>query len=191
MLWFCSDNGSWLDEKAPTAHGSNGVLRGRKGDLWEGGIRVPGLLEWPARIKRPFITEVPACTSDMYPTIVDILNLRVPDQVKPLDGISLLALLDGQMKERPSPIGFWQCNGGLSTDSGASAWNDNRYKLVKSAPHKLELYDITVDLSEQTDLAARHPEIVNRMKADLENWQQSVLRSCRGEDYKGKSSVQV
>jgi len=190
ILWFCSDNGSWLDEKAPTAHGSNGVLRGRKGDMWEGGIRVPGLLEWPARIKRPVVTEVSACTSDIYPTIVDLLKIDVQDQVQPLDGISLVPLLDGQMKERPSPIGFWQCNGRLSTDSGPSAWNDNRYKLVKSAPDKLELYDLTVDLSEQTDLAARHPEIVNRMKAELENWQQFVLRSCRGEDYKGKSSVQ-
>jgi arylsulfatase len=78
----------------------------------------------------------------------------------------------------------------MDTDSGPSAWNDNRYKLVKSAPNQWELYDLTVDPSERTDLAAKHPEVVNRMKAELENWQQSVLRSFRGEDYKGKSSVQ-
>ena len=186
MLWFNSDNGAWFDPAAPNEHGSNGPFRGRKGDMWEGGIRVPGLIEWPARIKRPVVTEVPVCTSDIYPTIVDLLKIKVPNQVQPLDGISLVPLLDGQMKERPSPIGFWQCNGGLSTDSGPSAWSDNRYKLVKPARNKYELYDLTIDLSEKTDIAAQHPEIVNRMKAELESWQQSVLRSCRGEDYKGK-----
>ena len=193
LLWLCSDNGGWLDPAKPDAHGTNAGLRGRKGDVYEGGIRVPGLIEWPARIKRPFITEVSACTSDIYPTIVDILKLKVPNQVEPLDGISLLPLLEGRMKERPSPIGFWQYDDSrhtMDTDSGPSAWNDNRYKLVKSVPNRWELYDLTVDPSERTDLAAAHPEIVNRMKAELENWQQSVLRSFRGEDYKGKSPVQ-
>lgn len=179
MVWFNSDNGAWFDPAAPDEHGTNGPLRGRKGDLWEGGIRVPGLVEWPVRIKRPAVTEVPACTSDIYPTIVDILKIAVPDQVQPLDGISLLPLLDGQMKERPRPIGFWALGFG-------QAWNDNRYKLVKPASGNHELYDLTVDPSEKTDLAAKHPEIVNRMKADLEEWQQSVMRSCRGGDYKGK-----
>jgi len=182
LLWFCSDNGGWLDPAAPSDHGSNGPLRGRKGELWEGGVRVPGLIEWPARIKRPVVTEVSACTSDIYPTIVDILNLKVPNQVEPLDGISLVPLLDGRMKERPSPIGFWARGFGL-------AWNDNRYKLIQSAPNKWDLYDITVDISEETDLAAKHPEIVNRMKAELENWRQSVQRSDSGEDYKGKPSL--
>jgi arylsulfatase A-like enzyme len=190
MLWFCSDNGSWLDPAAPSAHGTNGPFRGRKGDVWEGGVRVPGLIEWPARIKRPAVTDVPVCTSDIYPTIVDILKISVPDQVQPLDGISLVPLLDGRMKERPSPIGFWARGGGL-------AWNDNRYKLIqpitndKTTPNKWELYDIVADPSEKTDLAAKCPEIVARMKAEFENWQQSVQKSDRGEDYKGKSSLQT
>jgi arylsulfatase A-like enzyme len=110
--------------------------------------------------------------------------------VQPLDGISLVPLLDGRMKERPSPIGFWARGGGL-------AWNDNRYKLIqpitndKTTPNKWELYDIVADPSEKTDLAAKCPEIVARMKAEFENWQQSVQKSDRGEDYKGKSSLQT
>jgi len=186
LLWFCSDNGGWIDPKAPNANGTNGGLRGRKGDMWEGGIRVPGLIEWPARIKRPIVTEVPACTSDIYPTIVELLNVRVPNQVQPLDGISLVPLLEGRMNERPKPIGVWQYDESqptFNTNSGPSAWNDNRYKLVKLGPNRYELYDVTVDRSEKTNLAVTHPEIVDRMKAELENWQQSVLRSYRGEDY--------
>jgi arylsulfatase A-like enzyme len=186
MVWFNSDNGAWFDPAHPDENGTNGPFRGRKGDMYEGGIRVPGLIEWPAHIKRPAVTDVPVCTSDIYPTVVDLLKITIPDQVKPLDGISLMPLLDGQMKERPSPIGFWQCNGGLSSNNGFSAWNDNRYKLVKLAANKYELYDLTADPSEKTDLAVKCPEILNRMKAELETWQQSVLRSCRGEDYFAK-----
>lgn len=186
LVWFNSDNGGWIDPAKPDAHGTNAGLRGRKGDMWEGGIRVPCVIEWPARIKQPAVTDIPAGVIDIYPTLVDLLQLKVPNQVQPLDGISLVPLIDGQMKERPRPMGFWQCLGGKTTDSGPSAWGDNRYKLVKLARNKYELYDLTVDLSEQTDLAAQHPEIVTRMKAELENWQQSVLRSNRGEDYKGK-----
>ena len=190
LVWFCSDNGGWIDPAKPNANGESGGLRGRKGDMWEGGIRVPGIIEWPARIRKPAVTEMPAGVIDIYPTIVDILKAKVPNQVGPLDGISLVPLLDGQMKERPKPMGFWQYDDSkhtMDTDCGPSAWSDNRYKLVKSAPNQWELYDLRVGLSEETDLAAKHPEIVNRMKAELEQWQQSVLRSCRGEDYKGKS----
>lgn len=193
IVWFCSDNGGWFDPAAPNANGRTAGLRGRKGDMWEGGIRVPGLIEWPARIRQPAVTDMPAGVMDIYPTIVDIVKARVPNQVEPLDGISLLPLLEGRMKERPRPMGFWQYSDSrqtMDTNSGPSAWNDNRYKLVKSAPNQWEVYDLTVDLSEKTDLAAKHPDIVNRMKAELENWQQSVLRSFSGDDYKGKPSVQ-
>jgi len=181
MVWFCSDNGGWLDPADPSAHGSNGPLRGRKGELWEGGIRVPGLIEWPARIRRPIVTDVPVSTSDIYPTIVDLLKIQVPDQVEPLDGISLVPLLEGRMKERPGPIGFWALGFGL-------AWSDNRYKLIQKRNGPWELYDIQVDISEKNDLAAEHPEIVERMRAELENWRQSVQRSLKGEDYEDRAA---
>jgi len=191
LVWFCSDNGGWIDPARPDANGVSGGLRGRKGDMWEGGIRVPAVIEWPARIKHPMVTEMPAGVIDIYPTIVDIMKVKVPNQVEPLDGVSLLPLMEGQIRERPKPMGFWQYDGSanINTNSGPSAWSDNRYKLVKLGPNKWELYDLMADLAETIDLAAQHPEIVNRMKAELENWQQSVLRSCRGEDYQGESST--
>ena len=184
LLWFCSDNGAWIDERAaPDTYGSNGRLRGGKGELWEGGIRVPGLIEWPARIKRPVVTNVPAVTSDIYPTIVDLLNIKIPDQIQPLDGISLMPLLDGKMKDRPKPIGFWHPDGDEVMPDGPAVWNDNRYKLHVRPDNKCELYDLTVDLSEKTDIAAQNPEIVNRMKAELDAWKASVRRSNAGNDY--------
>ena len=184
MLWFNSDNGAWRNPKAaPDANGSNGVLRGGKGELWEGGIRVPGLIEWPARIKPPAVTSVPVVTSDIYPTIIDLLEIKLPNQNLPLDGISLMPLLDGNMNERPQPIGFW-------AHGGPSAWTENRYKLHKLPGGSYELYDIVADISEKSEISAEHPEIVTRMKAALEEWQQSVLRSNRGEDYPEKKVIE-
>ena len=199
MLWFSSDNGGWLDPKKPDAHGTNSDLRGRKGDMWEGGIRVPGLIEWPARIK-PAVTEIPAGTVDILPTLVDLLQVKLEHPV-PLDGISLLPLIDGQMKARPQPMGFWQYSSetededspdkkSISTNSGPSAWNDNQYKLVKIPPGKWELFDLTTDRSEKNDIGAKQPQVLERMKAELEAWQLSVIRSFRGEDYPEKRVIQ-
>jgi arylsulfatase A-like enzyme len=185
MLWFNSDNGAWIDEKAaPDTYGSNGKLRGCKGQLWDGGIRVPGIIEWPARIKTPRVTNVPVVTSDIYPTLVDLLNIKIPNQTQPLDGISIMSLINEQMKERPSPIGFWHPEGS-KVMGDLAAWIDNRYKLQSRPGNKFELYDMTVDLEEKNDIAVQHPEIVNRMKAELATWQESVRRSKDGNDYPG------
>ncbi|MFP4058568.1 MAG: sulfatase-like hydrolase/transferase [Candidatus Brocadiia bacterium] len=109
ILWYCSDNGG-LD-------GSTSGGRGRKGSIYEGGLRVPGLLEWPARLPRPRVTDVPCNTSDIYPTLLDVLGVRMPGQ-PPLDGISLVPLLEGKMDERPRPMGFWSHpTGGIGTPS--------------------------------------------------------------------------
>ena len=90
------------------------------------------------------------------------------------------------MKERPKPLGFWQSNSGdhPTLGGGPAAWSDNRYKLVKT-PKQFELYDLTADLAEQTNIAADHADVVERMKGELEAWQQSVLRSFSGADYEG------
>jgi len=187
MLWFSSDNGGWLDPANADAHGTNLDLRGRKGDMWEGGLRVPGIIEWPARIK-PTVTDVPAGVVDIFPTIVDLLQIKREHAV-PLDGISLLPLIDGRMKQRPQPMGFWQFAGDqkkFTPDSGPSAWTDNQYKLVKTKPNHWELYDLVADRSEKNDIAAAHPEVVSRMKAEMERWHLSVIRSYDGQDYTKK-----
>ena len=184
LVWFNSDNGAWVDEKAaPDTYGWNGGLHGHKGELWEGGIRVPGLIEWPARIKKRAITEVIACTSDIYPTIVDLLQINIRNQVLPLDGISLVPLLDGKMKERPQPLGFWH-HGEETLEEGPAAWLENRYKLLQfNKPQKVELYDLVADPHETKNVAAQHPEVVAQMLARLESWKESVQRSNRGGDY--------
>ncbi len=120
MLWFCSDNGPEGDAAAP---GRTNGLRGRKRSLYEGGIRVPGLLVWPRVIKESQIVSNPCSTSDYFPTILDVLEYNLPrDQERPYDGISLLPLIRGEMIERPKPIAF------ESKDQVSLI--DNRYKLL-------------------------------------------------------------
>ena len=183
MLWFTSDNGG-------TRSANNGGLRGYKGSLWEGGVRVPGILEWPARAPRPFVTDVPACTSDYYPTILDLLDIDVPAQPKPIDGISLLPLIEGKMTRRPKPMAFEVRDG-----KGAVRWAtlvDNRYKLhvskagkgSRGGPAGVRVYDLVKDPAEKNDLAAQRPKIAAAMKAQLQQWQASVQRSLAGEDYR-------
>lgn len=105
LLWYCSDNG------APGASRFESPMRADKGSVYDGGIRVPSVLEWPERIPAPRTTAMPAVTSDILPTLCDLSGLPVPN--RPLDGISLLPLLDGEMDERPEPICFWRFGGNL------------------------------------------------------------------------------
>ncbi len=100
LFWYCSDNG------VPKGVTYLPKLKGTKGQLYEGGVRVPGIIEWPERIAQPRITSVPAVTTDILPTLCELLGLTVPKRT--LDGISLVDLIDGRMKERPSPIAFWK-----------------------------------------------------------------------------------
>jgi arylsulfatase A-like enzyme len=105
LLWFNSDNGIAV---ANPKDSFNGGWRGHKGDIYDGGLRVPAVIEWPAVIRAPRVTAVPCVTSDILPTLLDVAGAKHPFPDRPLDGISLRALVaDNAMKERPSPVGFW------------------------------------------------------------------------------------
>jgi len=99
VLWYNSDNGG-----LPNLGATGG--RGHKGQIYEGGLRVPAMLEWPEQIHAPRTTGVPCVTSDIYPTLLDIAGVSVENQPV-LDGVSLVPLIDGGMNTRPRPIGFW------------------------------------------------------------------------------------
>ncbi|NQT85128.1 sulfatase-like hydrolase/transferase [bacterium] len=174
MLWFCADNGPEGNSKAP---GSAGRFRGRKRSLFEGGVRVPGLLEWPAKVGKPRVVTMPCSTSDYYPTVLAALGFTMKGQPEPTDGVNLIPLLEGKMTERPMPIGF-ESRGQLSL-------TDNRYKLIRSkAKAPWMLFDIVDDPSEKNDLAAKHPDIVKSMEKTVLAWQASCKASLEGKDYR-------
>jgi len=183
MVCFCSDNGPEGSEKAP---GSAKHLRGRKRSLFEGGVRVPGVIEWPEKIRSGSTTDVPATTSDYLPTILESIGAKMVNE-RPIDGISLLPLFAGKMKQRSLPIGF--------ESSGQTALVDNRHKIVrlpqavkaridqKEPTSGYMLFDLIIDPSESHDIAKQHPKVVERMVTTLRAWRASCLASDRGDDY--------
>ncbi len=104
ILWYCSDNGGQTKQYSSTGG------RGQKGQIYEGGLRVPAILEWPVHIPEHRITNVPCNTCDFYPTLLEIAGVTIEDQPT-LDGISLLPLIDNKMEKRANPMGFWQYPG--------------------------------------------------------------------------------
>lgn len=104
LLWFASDNGGRLPEA------NNRELRGEKGELWEGGIRVPSVLEWPGHIE-PRISQTPSAMVDLFPTFLELAGVNPKEKVTPKDGISLVPLITGKTDYREAPIGFWNYSG--------------------------------------------------------------------------------
>lgn len=100
LLWFTSDNGGRLSEA------DNGGLRGEKGELWEGGIRVPSVIEWPGQVE-PKISNVPSALVDIFPTFLELAGIDPDRQIVPKDGVSLVPLINGDTDSREHPIGFW------------------------------------------------------------------------------------
>lgn len=172
MVWFTSDNGP--ERNAP---GETGGFRERKRSLYEGGVRVPGLLAWPAVVEGPRVTAVPAVTSDYLPTILDALGLAPPTD-RPLDGVSLLPVLQGRSFTRSGPFGF--------ASGGQVAFVDGAHKIYRREPGApLELYDLVEDPYEETDLASAHQDKAARLLLDFRSWLRSVRRSFEGGDYGG------
>ena len=100
ILWYCSDNG------ALPRVGSTGGRRGFKGKVYEGGLMVPAILEWPARFNKSRTIDARCNTADIYPTLLEITGAKV-DAQPVLDGVSLVAILEGDEQSRPRPMGFW------------------------------------------------------------------------------------
>jgi arylsulfatase A-like enzyme len=123
VLWYCSDNG------ALPKVGSSGGRRGQKGAIYEGGLLVPALLEWPAKFPKANIVKSPCVTSDIYPTVLELAGAKV-DRQPPLDGESLVPLLEGKSASRGKPIGFWNHpTPGIRTP--AKQWLDELYAEQK------------------------------------------------------------
>jgi arylsulfatase A-like enzyme len=117
LLWYCGDNGiPGSADRVVTP------FRGQKGTMYEGGIRVPGVMEWPARIPRPCVTQVNSVTTDTLPTLCELAGLPLPP--RPLDGISLVPVINGTLQTRPNPIFFWSFNSGKALGKDAKPYID-------------------------------------------------------------------
>jgi arylsulfatase A-like enzyme len=187
MLWFCSDNGpegqkseiAYTDKGARPSNagapGSAGIFRGRKRDLFEGGIRVPAFLYWPQGLNGGRRTDFPAVTSDYLPTILHYLDIDYPD-ARPLDGMNLAGTIGNETEERPAPILFHFRN--------KQAITTNREKLITvDGGQSWMLFDLAADAAESNNIAEDHKETVDSLKAQLVQWIAGCDRSRAGMDY--------
>lgn len=188
IVWFTSDNG-------PTGSGSSGPLRGNKRHLFEGGIRVPTVLEWPAKIPEPRVETYLCTTSDFLPTLLDAANIDY-NSLKQIDGQSLMPMIENTVEERSTPI-FFQSHGNKAvvgqkwklfkpdfSNSQNTALNSNLITQADvNAGNDWMLFDLENDPYETTNIASQHPDIVTELKTDLLVWMDSTQDSWYGLEY--------
>lgn len=165
VLIFTSDNGGTTQFTAP--------LRGSKGELYEGGIRVP-LVIWSRELtQKPATSDVPVATIDLYPTILELCAAAAP-RGQTLDGVSLVPILQGRSIDRPRLFWHFPCYVGRATPSSAIREGDLKLIEFFEDGGRRELYDLRRDPGEEHDLAARQPAQVERLAARLEDWQKAT-----------------
>ncbi len=171
IVVFMTDNG-------PQQKGRfNAGLRDTKGTVYEGGIRVPCFVRWPARVASSRDVNDIAAHIDMLPTLLDACGVKPPKDLK-TDGRSLLPLLTGPAGAWPERTLFFQWHRGDKPEPFRNAAvRTPRYKLVNGT----ELYDIPADPSEEHDIAAQHPDIVARLRTEYKAWLEDVS-ATRGYD---------
>lgn len=169
LVFFMSDNGQYTNyEELWPQVGSNNPLRGQKGDVWEGGHRVPAIAWWPDHIPPLSATDQTVMTMDIVPTILDLLHIKTPTKNGPnqLDGISILPLLVKRNETLKSRELFWRVNTNKAVRRGP-------WKLVVQ-DKSFFLFNLSEDISESKDLFSKNPILVKRMKKSLLNWEKSV-----------------
>ncbi len=185
LLWFCSDNGpSWVHEL-----NSAGPLRGQKGEVYDGGIRVPALVVWPGHIEGGRAVNQPLSVLDFLPTFAALTGASAKTPL-PLDGENVLPILEGQQTARKGALFFdYPAREGSETwKAGATrqiAVIDGPWKLVSIDSLKsFQLYNLVTDISEKNDVAAQNPEVLARLQKSFNAWDASCQASLAGADYK-------
>jgi arylsulfatase A len=186
LIIYASDNGSYRNDRT-------GGLRGKKGENWEGGIRVPGIFSWPGRIKSSRTLEEPAGIVDILPTVCGLLGINKPEGIH-LDGSDLSHYLFGKSEsvQRHQPM-FWH----LQRSRPIVAMRDGDYSLVADPDYDLSkknmfneasipkikkgkyknfrLYNLMKDPKQERDISAEHPELLEKLKKKLLEVNSSIM----------------
>ena len=156
LIIFISDNGGGVSH-----YPNNFPLRGGKHTMFEGGVRVPFVMKWPARIPKGVTYEEPISSLDIFPTIVAATRGKLPEEVA-IDGVDLVPHLNGSNSGIPHNKLFWR---------SGSIWaaREGDWKLIY-AGNRYWLYDLSKDIGEKLNLAGSHKEVVQRIKASYDKW---------------------
>ena len=163
LVIFTSDNGAWGTDTRP--------LRGQKGHLWEGGIRVPWIVRWPGHVKPGSLCSTPVISTDTYPTILEVAGLK-PKPDKFLDGVSIVPVLKQTAELDRDALFFHYPNYAFHKQNRlGSAIREGQHKLIlRYDDNSVELYDLSTDIGEKNNLSSTKPELTNRLRVRLEHW---------------------
>lgn len=173
IIIFQSDNGYSTEERAHFGGGNAGVLRGSKSCLFEGGIRVPAAISWPAKIKAKEVRNQMAVNADWMPTLADLCGIDL--DTKDLDGKSLVQIINDENSKSPHVDNFcWQHGKQWAARNGD--WKLLGNPAVRFEEFALEdslfLVNLKNDPGEMTNLASTNPEKVKVLKEQFEKWQE-------------------
>jgi arylsulfatase A-like enzyme len=164
LVFFFSDNGGH------TPSGSdNSPLRDIKGTLYEGGVRVPFLVSWPAKLPAGATFDHAVSTLDVFATALAAAGVAMPTDRK-FDGVNLVPHLAGEVKAPPHERLFWRMSGKQSF-----AVREGNWKLIRTGGQPPELYDLAADVSEKSNVAGANPEVTTRLLAALEDWNKELV----------------
>ena len=162
VIIFTSDNGG---EK----FSDNGIYKGRKMQLWEGGIREPAFIRWTGKLKENIVTNQVATTMDWTATILSIAGAKA-DKNFPLDGIDLLPVLTGKQKELERTL-YWR----IFQRRQHSAIRDGNWKWLRDEKGEEYLFDLSIDPSEKNNVKEKFPKIFIQLKNKFSAWEKIVL----------------
>ncbi|MFT4692838.1 MAG: arylsulfatase A-like enzyme [Limisphaerales bacterium] len=195
IVVFLNDNGGGESTKRYAGHSrnfaNNKPLRGYKFDLFEGGVRVPMILRWPGQVPAGKFYHKMVSSTDLFPTLATAAGLQMP-KGQPADGVDLLPYLNGKNRSQPHEWLCWQNRSWLPRKKGGSvaptrniynsAIRKGRWKLVRlnekigadNPPSAWRLYDLTKDIGERQDVAARNKDVVKELSAHFVSWRSTM-----------------
>lgn len=161
VVLFLTDNG-------PNGRRYNGGMKGTKGSVHEGGVRVPLFVRWPGHLEGGRTVGQIAQHIDLLPTILDLCGVPLPEKL-PIDGVSLVPLLKGRTADWPDRMLFSHQTRRGAPEPVPGAVRTQQYRLVNTGKD-WELYDMTADPGQEEDLASSRPEVTDRLTAAYEKW---------------------
>ncbi|MEY2878855.1 MAG: Arylsulfatase precursor [Verrucomicrobiota bacterium] len=169
LVFFFSDNGGPMTKRNANTS-QNGLLRGQKGDVFEGGIRVPFVVSWPARLPAGRTYAEPVIALDVLPTALAAAGAKRDAKLPALDGVDLVPFLLGEIKSSPHARLHWRMDGGE-----AFAVREGKWKWLRTYQNAAQLYDLDADVGESRDLAAKHPDVAARLAAAAAAWNRELV----------------
>jgi arylsulfatase A-like enzyme len=174
LVIFTSDHGATFEQGnrgTSNALDSNRPFRGQKRTLWEGGIRVPGVVCWPGRVPSGVVSREVVSMIDLFPTVLAAAGSR-PDPSWKVDGANVLPVWLGQ-SAAPERTLFWEWRSEGSNQLAAMRGN---WKMVITNGGKPELFDVEADPAERRNAVAEHPELAKRLQSELDAWLATEIR---------------